>query len=247
MNKSKINLTYDGKPLEFQYNEGSKTLTATIPEGDAAMHTIAVTASDESGNLTREGLTIPASASTVQPFIDMVSHWGRDNTAYLYGQKIVNGVNTDAGLVYNPDKSITRAEFAVLMKNWMGEKAEGYGNTALPFIDSGSIPSWALESVKAMYGMGIIMGTGTEKGLVFNPTGPISRQEVMTIIGRTQIRGFEEGDLGGFADSGNVAGWALPYVKILVKQQVVSGSGGNLRPAYPITRAEAATIITKLY
>ncbi|GAB1477168.1 hypothetical protein MASR2M70_20040 [Bacillota bacterium] len=247
ISSSKISLTYDGKALEYVYNQENKTLTATLPTGDGNMHRIALVVTDESGNLTRTGLTIPPGAEAPQPFIDMTGHWALGNTAYLYNRGVVNGVNTDHGLVYNPDKSITRAEFAVLMKNWMGDKAAGYGNTELPFVDKDAIPAWALEAVKAMYGMKIIMGTGTEKGLVFNPLGPISRQEVMTIIGRTQIRGFAEGSISGFTDGGDVADWALPYVKTLVNQQVVSGYEGRIWPKNPVTRAQVATIITILY
>jgi hypothetical protein len=150
-------------------------------------------------------------------------------------------------LAYSPDSSITRAEFAVLMNNWIKGKGSTSEDIKLPFKDSGSIPSWALDSVKSMYAMGIIMGTGTEDGIYFNPAGSISRQEVMTIIGRTMIKGFGEADLSIFRDEGQVASWALPYVKTLVKQQVVSGYDGKIWPKNPITRAEAATIITSLY
>ncbi len=242
-----MNLTFDGKALQFGYHPGTGTLTAALPAADGAMHRIALTVSDESGNLGRAGLTIPADPSSPQPFADMEGHWGRDNTAFLYGQKVVNGVNTESGLVYHPDKSITRAEFAVLMSNWMGEKAVGFENVVLPFVDAAAIPSWALESVKAMYGMGIIMGSGSDGIISFNPAGPISRQEVMTIIGRTQIRGFAEADLTVFADQSQIADWALPYVKTLVNQQVVSGYSGKVWPKDPVTRAQVATIITGLY
>jgi len=240
-------LTFDSKALEFRYDGGTKTLTADLPQEDGAMHRIALTVSDESGNLVRSGLTVPGSAQTPQPFIDMGAHWAKDGTVYLYNRGVVSGVNTDQGLVFHPDKSITRAEFAVLMSKWMGEKALGYESINLPFVDADAIPAWALESVKAMYGMGIIKGTGTEKGLVFNPAGAISRQEVMTIIGRTQVRGFAEADLSGFTDNSDVAEWALPYVKTLVKQQVVSGYSGKVWPKDPVTRAQVATIITSLY
>jgi hypothetical protein len=240
-------LTYDGKPLQFQFNADTKTLTANLPPADGAMHRIALVASDESGNLARSGLTIPGDASAPQPFIDMEGHWSKDNTTFLYGRGVVNGVNTDQGLVYHPDKSITRAEFAVLMSNWMGEQAAGYEHIVLPFVDAANIPAWALESVKAMYGMGIIMGSGTEGNISFNPMGAISRQEVMTIIGRTQVRGFAEADLTVFADHNQVADWALPYVKTLVQQQVVSGYSGKVWPKDPVTRAQVATIITGLY
>lgn len=242
-----MSLTYDGKLLQFQYNAGTKTLTSTLPAPDGAMHRIALVVSDESGNLARSGLTIAGDASAPQPFIDMGGHWGKDNTVFLYGQGVINGVNTDQGLAYHPDKSITRAEFAVLMSNWMGEEAEGYEHIVLPFVDAAAIPAWALESVKAMYGMGIIMGTEKEGSIYFNPTGAISRQEVMTIIGRTQVRGFAEADLTVFADHSQIAEWALPYVRTLVHQQVVSGYNGKVWPKDPVTRAQVATIITGLY
>ena len=90
-----------------------------------------------------------------------------------------------------------------------------------------------LNRLKPMYGMGIIMGTAKEGKVYFNPMGAISRQEVMTIIGRTQQRGYAEADLTKFADYGQVADWALPYVKTLVQQQVVSGYDGKVWPKRP--------------
>jgi hypothetical protein len=68
----------------------------------------------------------------------------------------------------------------------------------------------------------------------------------MTIIGRTQARGFAESDLATFADKGQVASWALPYVKTLVNQGIVSGYDGKLWPKNYVTRAQVATMITSL-
>lgn len=247
LSAEKIKLTFDGEALEFTYDRDNKTLTANLPALDGAMHRVVIRATDKSGNISRKGLTIPRTASQDSVFVDMEGHWAIENTIYLYGQGVVNGVETEGGLMYNPDKSITRAEFAVLMKNWLAGQAKGYENVTLPFIDAAAIPSWSLDSVKAMYGMGIIAGTGTENGLVFNPQGSITRQEVMTIIGRTQEKGYGESDLSQFTDKAHISLWALPYVKTLVKQEVVSGNGGRIWPGNPITRAEVATIITNLY
>lgn len=246
---SNIKLTMDGKSLSFQFNKDAGTLTATLNITDDKMHRLALEVSDQSGNIARKSISIAGKAGTAgtdSAFVDIKGHWAKDNIEYLYGLGIVSGSNTDQGLKYNPGKNITRAEFAVLMTNWIGEKADAYKNTSLPFIDTSTIPAWALDSVKAMYGMGIIAGTGTDKGVVFNPTGSISRQEVMTIIGRTQARGFEEASLAAFTDNKNVSDWAVPYVSSLVGQGVVAGSGGKLNPKNFITRAEAATIITGL-
>lgn len=250
----KIKLTLDGKELDFQFDGNTGLLQRELNVADTYLHRVAIVASDETGNLARKSLAFVGTGSGLEGeeagqennFIDTNGHWAKENIDYLYRLNIINGVNTDQGLAYRPNRSITRAEFAVLMKNWMGKKADAYVGTSLPFLDNSSIPAWALDSVQAMYGMGIVTGTGTNKGVVFNPSGPISRQEVMTIIGRTQARGYGEASLSSFTDNKDVSSWAQPYVSSLVKQEVVSGSGGKLNPKNSITRAEVATIITGL-
>ena len=241
-----ISLTYDRKPLTFTFNETTKTLNAVLPAADGYMHRLTVTASDESGNLQRSALSIPAGDAMAQPFIDMGKHWAAANTSYLYYQGIVIGVNTDSGLKYNPDNNMTRAEFAVIMSKWIGSKAEEYEEVVLPFKDVDLIPAWALGAVKVMYGTGIIQGISVEGELFYKPGNPISREEVMTIIGRTQVRGYAESDLAAFTDNGQISSWALPYVKTLVYQGVITGYDGRLWPKNPVTRAQVATIITGL-
>ena len=181
-----------------------------------------------------------------RPFQDMNGHWSSDSTSYLYTLGIVSGMPTDTGVSFRPDNQITRAEFSVLMANWIGDEAAGFDQILLPFADAGSIPAWALPAAKAMYGMGIISGVEKNGSVYFNPASPISREEVMTIIGRTQQRGFTENDLVTFADNSQVSAWALPYVKTLVQQGVVSGYDNKLWPKNPVTRAQVATIITNL-
>lgn len=141
---------------------------------------------------------------------------------------------------------MTRAEFAVIMSKWIGGQTENYDDITLPFADAASIPDWALNSVKAMYASGIIRGVSVEGQLYYKPSNPISREEVMTIIGRTQQRGYSESDLSEFADSSQVSSWALPYVKTLVNQGIVTGYNGKLWPKNPVTRAQVATIITNM-
>ena len=248
---SNVRLTMDGEVLDFQMDESTGVLQKWLDIEDSRMHRLAIVASDETGNLARKGISIKIEGSEEDSaeediFIDTRGHWGRANIDYLYGLGVINGVKTDQGLKYNPDKSITRAEFAVLMSNWLAGDATEYADTELPFLDKGAIPAWAVDSVKAVYGMGIVAGTGTDKGVVFNPSGSISRQEVMTIIGRTQAKGYGEVTLTDFADHKDVADWAYSYVSSLVKQGVISGSGGKLNPGKSVTRAEVATIITGL-
>ena len=238
-------VTYDGTRLPFTYDRPSKTLTSTLPAPDGLMHRVAVIAADRSGNLGRSALTIPG-ASMERPFQDMNGHWAADSTSYLYTLGIVSGMPTATGLSFRPDNQLTRAEFSVLMAKWVGDEAAGFDQILLPFADASTIPAWALPAAKAMYGMGIISGVEKSGSVYFNPASPISREEVMTIIGRTQQRGYKENDLVAFADNSQVSAWALPYVKTLVQQGVVSGYDNKLWPKNPVTRAQVATIITNL-
>lgn len=72
-----------------------------------------------------------------------------------------------------------------------------------PFVDAASIPDWALNEVKAMYSLGILKGGANESGLTVNALATISRAEAMTILGRTQARGYAEPELT-FSDAGQV-------------------------------------------
>lgn len=181
-----------------------------------------------------------------QPFADMGKHWAREYTSYLYSQGIVNGTKTGTGFLYKPDVNMTRTEFAVIMSNWLVPDTSAYADVTLPFADAASIPKWARDAVKAMYSKGIIQGSSTGGKLYFRPDQSITRQEAMTIIGRTQPRGYTEANLT-FSDSNQVENWALPYIKPMVSQGIISGSSdGKLYPLSPVTRAQVAKIIYEM-
>ncbi|MDD2484071.1 MAG: phosphodiester glycosidase family protein [Eubacteriales bacterium] len=246
LSPANMKLTYDGEALTFTYDATTKKMAASLPATDGNAHKLTLTAADRSGNLKRESIVVPATQGATVPFADMGSHWAKDSTAYLYNQNIVKGVSTSQGLLYKPDTGITRAEFTVMMSRWLGIDETKYQTTVLPFADAAAIPSWALGSVKAMYEKGIVQGSASGTKLNFKPNGTISREEVMTIIGRTQQRGFAEADLSTYSDGASVSSWSLPYVKSLVEQEVVTGYNGGLWPKNAVTRAQIATIIYKL-
>ncbi|MGI6751237.1 MAG: S-layer homology domain-containing protein [Anaerovoracaceae bacterium] len=240
---AQLELTYDGKKQSFNFD--GTTMTASLPAADGKSHRVAVIAGDESGNLARKAITISGNTMK-QPFADMKTHWARENTSYLYEHGIINGTSSKTGLLYKPDVNMTRAEFAMIMSNWMVENTEEYAGVTLPFADVNKIPKWAMNSVKAMYSRGIIQGSSTGGKILFNPANPVTRQEAMTIIGRTQPRGYQEANLT-FSDSVSVDDWALPYIKPMVSQGIISGSSdGKLHPRSPITRAQVAKIIYEM-
>ena len=246
--QSAITLTMDGVSQSFTWNEEKSTLSATLPAADARLHRITVTASDDSGNLGRASVDRLPAADMPQPstpFVDMTAHWALPYTTYLHDKGIVSGVSTNAGMVFKPDANITRAEFALMVGRWKGLDLESYASVELPFADVASIPSWALNGIKAMYAEGIVKGSLDNGVLVSRATATISRAEAMTILGRIQPKGYESKPLT-FSDAGKVPAWSLDYVQTLVKQGVISGFENQLRPNDPIKRCEVAKMLYTL-
>lgn len=247
--KSSISLSWDGKALDFTWNESSGALTVSLPDDDGRIHRATVTATDQSGNVGRGSVDVLPAGNTEEgvptdpgPFADMVTHWAGPYTTYLYNMGVVKGLESANGLLYQPDKNITRGEFALMVARWMGLDLTKYASVELPFADVSDIPTWALEGMKAMYAEGIIKGSLDNGTLVSRANASISRAEAMTILGRIQGQGYVRQPLT-FSDAGQVADWAIPYVESLVGQGIISGYNNQLRPNDPVKRGEVAKML----
>ena len=258
--KSSVTLTLDGKAVDFTWSVSDGKLTYTLPAGDGKLHRLTVTAVDQSGNVGRgsynilpvtqeetpeegegeSGGTVTASQS---PFVDMTAHWADLYTTYLYDMGVVQGVESSAGLLFQPDKNITRGEFALMVARWMGLDLTSYADVTLPFADLDSTPSWCVDAMKAMYAEGILKGSLDNGVLMGRATSSISRAEAMTILGRIQGKGYVSQALTDFTDAASVPAWSLSYVESLVGQGIISGYNGLLRPNDPVTRAEVCKML----
>ena len=239
--QANVILTYDGATLNFTWNEASGTLTATLPAADSGYHRVSVTACDASGNLARASADIKPAGTRTSPFGDMAGHWAEPYATYLYDTGVSKGTGVEIP-VYQPEKNITRAEFFAMVARWMDLDLTQYANVELPFVDAASIPDWALNEVKAMYSLGILKGGANESGLTVNALATISRAEAMTILGRTQARGYAEPELT-FSDAGQVPDWAAGYLRSLVGQGVITGNDNRIRPNDLLTRGEVAKLL----
>lgn len=249
----RISVTYDGLALAFDYNKENKSIAALLPDGDGLLHRVVIKAVDLSGNIARFGLNVLTKSpdpnfEKQEVFADMPEkHWATQYAQYLYHQNIITGSISKDKRIYAPDKTMTRQEFAAVAVRWLGVDTAQYADVELSFADVLKIQDWAKDSVRAALHLGLMTGksvTGTKK-INFDPTGPISRQEVMTVIGRVQEKGYAEAETN-FKDASKIADWALPYVKTLVAQGVISGYEGRLDPTGSVTRAQVAKIIFEL-
>jgi len=240
-----IELTFDGQPLSFSYDEQSGRLSAALPVPDGQTHIVTLTVRDRSGNLARSSLEIPQTASVISVLSDISGHWAQPYADYLFSRGIVTGTRINDRIVYQPDKAMTRSEFAVIMTRFLGVDPSLYQDVALPFQDAASIADWALPAARAMYALGIIQGSSENGKLLFKPSGTITRAEAMTIIGRTMEKGYLVPPLS-FNDSASVPAWALPYVEVLSGLGVVGGYQNNIMPSGELTKGAVAKILTLL-
>ena len=92
---------------------------------------------------------------------------------------------------------------------------------------------------------------GKVAGKLFDPNGRITRQEMMTIIGRAMgEKAIRDANsiLGYYKDADKVADFAKDFVALLIEKQLVGGYPDmTLRPEASISRAEAAKIIYGFY
>ena len=213
---------------------------------DERAHRITLIAKDSAGNLVRTSKDIPAAAGVTR-FADMKGHWAAQYADFLSATGVITGVEQNGTYYFNPSSQTTRTEMAVIIARYLGLDIAKYESVELPFHDNKKIASWALPYIKAVYAEGLMSGVSDKGKLYFNPTANITRAEALTILGRTIPQGYASKTLT-YKDTNKIAAWALPHFEKLVALGIVGGYTDNtIKPLNPITRAEVATMLYRLY
>ncbi len=238
--KSGITIKLDGKPCEFEYNSLTGIATRELPEG---VGKITVFASNEYGYTSFKTITATREADFA-PFADTAGHWAEDILGYMYSEKIINGDSSDGTLKFNPQKPMTRSEFAVMITNYLGVDTRLYETVELPYSDIDSIPAWAMASFKVLYKEGVLKGRYvSESESCADPLSTISRAEAATIVARVIPNGIFKQELN-VPDKGDIPSWAADGIKTLITTGTIKGyEDGELKPLNPLTKAEAAKIL----
>ncbi|WP_054957422.1 leucine-rich repeat protein [Paenibacillus dakarensis] len=175
-------------------------------------------------------------------FTDVEQHWAKDAVNDMGSRLIISGVDH---VTFNPDRDITRAEFAAIIIRALGVKPDGKDSL---FKDV-QMADWYSGAVQAASAYNLI--SGFEEG-TFHPMDKITREQAMTIIARAmkltdlQAAGSAE-MLLSFTDASDVAVWAREGIADCLQVGLISGrSGKRLAPKEYISRAEAATIVQRL-
>jgi len=180
-------------------------------------------------------------------FKDMASHWAKAAVADMASRLVISGVSQDR---FEPDRDITRAEFAGIVARALGLMRTGTGKDVF-----GDVPkdAWYYDAVSIAHEYGLISGLTDKR---FGPDDKISREQAMVIVSRAMaIAGLkadlsqDEADrlLEAFTDAGLSANYARNGIAASIQAGIVSGRNGNLlAPKDNLTRAEAAVIVRRL-
>ncbi len=183
-------------------------------------------------------IIIPQFIIAAEP-TDISNHWAQDYILNLVNNEVME-LYSDG--TFKPDKPITRGEFAVALARQLNLLPDN--NTHLNDLDG--YPGYNL--INALVKEKII--TGYPDGN-FKPGRPITRAEMVSII----IKSLGVNDDKVMIDLENqytfkdvpANHWALNYIKIAEKLELVSGDREyNFNPGQETTRAEAAKCLTRL-
>ena len=224
------------QPSVFYYDETGKKWIEVGGVADGSFITAEV------DHFTKFAVFAVASSEDEEPiaveFNDIAGHWAEAAIRQAVSEGIASGYS---GGTFQPDRTVTRAEFAVMLARALKWTGEG---SALTFTDAARIPTWAGSAVRIAVQAGVIHGydDGT-----FRSDAQVTRAEMAVMIAAALK--LEAGAPGAtaFADDNAIPSWARGAAAKLKELGLMVGDGENrFHPAAHATRAEAVTVLLQL-
>ncbi len=180
--------------------------------------------------------------SESKTFSDVITHWASNEINTMASKGIITGKSEE---LFVPDENITRAEFSVLISRMLKLKSN---IDKLDFNDI-SDDDWYYDDIVSAFENNIINGRSETE---FDPSSSISRQETAKIISNILLKNnYIQNDMSGiniFIDKDEISDWAKDDVALVVREEIFGGvSNNSFGPLENLTRAQAATIIYRLY
>ena len=169
-----------------------------------------------------------------------VDAWEYEAVRFLNAKNAVSGYEDGS---FRSKNNVTRAEFIQILVTAMGiDAGEPAEDAQMPFEDIKRDDWFSGACIKA-HELGILSGSDGK----CMPQSNITKQEIAAMILRAlnadnrTVAGNVE--IRVFADSDDIADWALEAVNKLQAGGIISGSDGYFNPTGSATRAEAAQMI----
>lgn len=175
-------------------------------------------------------------------FVDLVSaSWYHEPIDYVLKRGIMDGMTDN---MFGPEVTLTRAMVVTMLYAMDGKPSI---SNLSPFKDVAAT-DWFVNPVVWAADNGVV--SGYDDGS-FRPTNPVTREELATMLRSYALYRNKDtsasGDLSAFTDQSAVSGWAAESVSWAVGHGIINGRSGNrIAPKGTATRAEAATMFTRL-
>ncbi|MCI9626993.1 MAG: S-layer homology domain-containing protein [Clostridia bacterium] len=179
-------------------------------------------------------LSVITPAAAQEPENDVDAHWA---ATYIY-QAVRGGFADMHGGLFEPDRAVTRAEFAHMMTAMLGLSRAG--DSTFTDVEKDN-PYY--KDIQTAVAAGILKGKETSK---FYPEGEITRQEAGAIISRVVPSAdmLDQSCLETFHDVDKIGSWAREALAICKNKGYIIGNElGYMNPQGRLTRAEAVKIL----
>ncbi len=168
-------------------------------------------------------------------------HWSKDTVNDMAARLVIFNPDT-----FEPDKAITREDFAEYIVRALGLYREGQ-QIENKFTD---VPSTGTRTLAILIAKeyGLVSGYPDQ---TFRPTQRITREEAMSMLQRamqvTKLVGYDQDRYKNFTDFNKVSSWAQTVVKEALSAHVFNGTSATaISPKSNLTYAETAQAIKNL-
>ena len=242
----------EGKPLTYNLVKEPKrgsvelhedgTFTYTPDKNKVGKDSFTYTVTDSGGNTSEEAkisieIRKPTDKAT---YADMDGDPDAFYAMWLKEAGLFTGATVGGNLCFEPEKTVSRGEFLVMVMKLVDAQADETGLTS-GFSDEAATPVWLQPYIVSALGSGMISGVSSEDGVVFRPEAALSRaeaavmlQNVLQLPAPTAKTVFSETDVAA------VPAWAADATAALSAAGI---SLGDTAQADAITRREVAKLL----
>ncbi len=238
---------------DYSRQLGWRELTAVIPDslkiGQLSLRSLLVIngSGEAEKTITVDDAIVYYGAPDV-PVLQIGEHWGANGIHLLFDMGVIQLYDcetvNDAPTI-DPDKLLTRADFAKIMSLWMGYNAMEYLE-GIPL--EADTPYDKAPYIRAVIDKGLMSGRDKDAtgAVIFDANARITREEAFKVLG-TLVSQADDG-LISFTDAEDISEWALSGVRKMVKAGLISGyaEDNTIRPKAQISLAELAALLSKM-
>ena len=202
-------------------------------------------ARDEWGNfseIAEVSITVGKRMSEVK-YVDMQNRPEYSAAVAMTAMGIMGGKVIGDGVYFNPDETVTKAEFVAMTLKVLGMTPNAAAETY--FDDNADIPSPLVGYVAAAQRMGAINGSFEDGKLLFKPNDEITKYEAAMIMAKL-IETDAEIDLPVFKDESDIPCYARADVYAMCSVGVFEYTDNTVNATAAVTRADAARYLYKL-